>query len=140
MGLSLSGCTYNIYEQKDHPEMDMFTHLPRWLDFYKVQIGRDLKPEDHLFPFIGSNGLIDPTKGMKYEHFARMLKKFTMGANLTKNYTTHSFRCGGAQYRFVHAPFLHRWTLNHIHWWVGWAVGECVSIYVMMFQDLAYDD
>jgi hypothetical protein len=41
-------------------------------------------------------------------------------------FTTHCFRRGGAQYRFMFAPVGRRWTLARIRWWGGWALGEKV--------------
>lgn len=107
--------------------MDMYTHLPRWIHFYQSQIGRELQPDDYLFPYIAPNGVLDPKREMKHDMFARMMKQLTDGANLSKSYTTHSFRRGGAQYRFIYAPLQYRWTLNRVRWWGGWAVGESVS-------------
>ena len=119
--------TYNIYEQLDHPEMDAYTHLPWWITYYEAQIGRPLGPEDYLFPLIEANGIINLTQAMKYEHFLKMLKTFATSAGLKEQYTTHSFCHGGAQYRFMYAPFRCHWTLNCMRWWGGWAVGESVS-------------
>lgn len=42
-------------------------------------------------------------------------------------FSTHCFRRGGAQYRFMYAPNGHRWTIGRIRWWGGWAEREGVS-------------
>jgi hypothetical protein len=42
-------------------------------------------------------------------------------------FTTHCFRRGGAQYRFMYAPIGEHWSLARIRWWGGWAEGEHVS-------------
>lgn len=107
--------------------MDMYTHLQEWLEFYRSQTGRDFKPTDKLFPYIAPNGQLEPGKEMAYNHFAKIMKRWTEGAGLRKTYTTHSFRRGGAQYRFMFAPFHRRWTLHRVRWWGGWAIGESVS-------------
>jgi hypothetical protein len=41
-------------------------------------------------------------------------------------FTTHCFRRGGAQYRFMFAPLGQRWTLARVRWWGGWALREKV--------------
>ncbi|KAK1933962.1 hypothetical protein P3T76_011722 [Phytophthora citrophthora] len=39
-------------------------------------------------------------------------------------FTSHCFRSGGAQYRFVFAPEKHRWSVKLVKWWDGWASSE----------------
>ena len=56
-----------------------------------------------------------------------VIARFASAAGLTKAYTTHCFRWGGAQYQFMYAPIGKRWSLSKIRWWGGWAVGEHVS-------------
>ncbi|KAF5371482.1 hypothetical protein D9615_009624 [Tricholomella constricta] len=105
------GNIYEIYPQ-DIPEIDMYSHLPRWLKLYAALLGRELEPEDQLFPHISANGTIYPRQEMSYTTFSKLLTKFTTGANLVGWFTTHSFRRGGAQYRFVFAP--RKWSLNKV--------------------------
>jgi hypothetical protein len=38
--------------------------------------------------------------------------------------TTHCFRRGGAQYRFMFAPDPMRWSLKMVKWWGGWSLNE----------------
>ncbi|RDB18351.1 hypothetical protein Hypma_000596 [Hypsizygus marmoreus] len=129
-----SGNTYEIYEQ-DIPEIDMYSHLPRWLSFYELALGRKLRPEDKVFPFMAVNGIIDPSREMSYELFSKLLHKFTDAAGLEGWYTTHSFRRGGAQYRFIFAPLGFRWSLNRVRWWGGWAEGESVDTLMKYLMD-----
>ncbi|KAF5386085.1 hypothetical protein D9615_002449 [Tricholomella constricta] len=130
-----NSCRYKIYEQKDHQEMDMYTHLPQWLKLYESQIRRPLEPDDFLFPYIAPNGTIHPKRDMSYTSFAKTLAQFTKAAGLEKTYTTHSFRRGGAQYRFMFAPRHLRWTLNRVRWWGGWAIGENVDTLINYLVD-----
>ena len=104
----------------------MSTHLPRWKALLEVQIGRKLEADDFLFPYIAPNGLIHIKRPMSYSTLQALLTKFSQGAGLEKHYTTHCFRRGGAQYRFMFAPIGKRWSLSRIRWWGGWAVGEHV--------------
>ncbi|GLB44840.1 hypothetical protein LshimejAT787_1801770 [Lyophyllum shimeji] len=123
---SLENNRYNVYRQ-DVPAMDMYTHLLRWLDAYECFLGRPLLPDDYVFPFISPNGTIDSNREMSHDVIQRLLSEFVTGAGLPDVFTTHSFRRGGAQYRFIFAPFGKRWSLNIIRWWGGWAAGENVD-------------
>ncbi|KAF8969669.1 hypothetical protein BDZ97DRAFT_1902438 [Flammula alnicola] len=116
-------CMYDIYKQAI-PEMDMHTHLLRWKSFLENVVGRKLAPEDYLFPHIGINGIIRTDRQMSYDCLQALLTNFCEWSGTQKRYTTHSFRRGGAQYRFVFAPLGQRWSLNRIRWWGGWAIGE----------------
>ena len=120
-------CRYDIYKQ-DIAAMDMNTHLLRWKTFLESVLGRRLAPEDFLFPHIGINGVIRTTRQMSYDNLQALLTNFCGQSGTKKRYTTHSFRRGGAQYRFMYAPVGQRWSLNRIRWWGGWAVGEHVRL------------
>ncbi|THU92314.1 hypothetical protein K435DRAFT_862637 [Dendrothele bispora CBS 962.96] len=56
----------------------------------------------------------------------KKVNKFATDAGLpgAGRYTTHCFRCGGAQYRFMFAPIGQRWTLAMVRWWGGWSPNE----------------
>jgi len=116
---------YEIYKQ-DITAMDMFTHLRLWLDYLEGALGRKLELHEHIFPYISSNCQIHPNRVMSQDYIQSLITKFTHAAGLEKNYTTHCFRRGGAQYRFMFAPVGERWSLNVIRWWGGWAKGEHV--------------
>ena len=118
-------CLYDIYKQPMQ-EMDMYSHLLRWKAFLETIIGRKLGPDDYLFPHIGVNGVIRTDRQMSYDSLLAVLTDFCEWSGTQKRYTTHSFRRGGAQYRFMYAPIGQRWSLNRIRWWGGWAVGEHV--------------
>lgn len=42
-------------------------------------------------------------------------------------FTTHCFRRGGAQYRFMWAK--RKWSLKAVKWWGGWSSNENVRGY-----------
>lgn len=92
-----------------------------------VLLKRKLLPEEFIFPYISINATVDPTRSMSYDIVQKHVNDFAESAGLTKYYTTHSFRRGGAQYRFMYAPLGKRWSLARIRWWGGWAAGEHVS-------------
>ncbi|KAK7057802.1 hypothetical protein R3P38DRAFT_3546631 [Favolaschia claudopus] len=103
---------YNIYGQPDLPALDMYQYLLVWLPFYELCLGRKLQPDDYIFPYIATNGTIHPKREMTLQMCQDLITEFTVGAGLKKTYTTHSFRRGGAQYRFMFAPLGKRWSLN----------------------------
>jgi hypothetical protein len=87
-------------------------------------IGGKLQPDDYIFPYIASNGVIHPDREMTLQMCQNLITEFTEGAGLEKTYTTHSFRRGGAQYRFMFAPLGKRWSLSIVRWWGGWATAS----------------
>ena len=117
---------YGIYAQPTTPVIDMFDHLNKWITFMENNLlGRPLQPEDYMFPQISANGTVQP-KGIGHDFVQRWIKDFAEAAGLRGNYSTHCFRRGGAQHRFMRAPFGSRWSLAIIRWWGGWAEGERV--------------
>ncbi|KAJ7242308.1 hypothetical protein C8J57DRAFT_1244177 [Mycena rebaudengoi] len=126
---------YNIYEQSELPEIDMYTHLLLWLKFHAEHLDRDLEPTDYVFLYIAPNGVIHPKREMTLQNCQDLIDEFAKGAGLTKSYTTHSFRRGGAQYRFMFAPLGKRWSLAIIRWWGGWARGEKVDTLMRYLMD-----
>jgi hypothetical protein len=119
---------YNIYSQTDSPEIDMYKHFLHWLEFLESSLGRPLEGDEYIFPFVAPNGIIHPKKPMNNEHVQKYITDFAKKAGLTGQYTTHSPRRGGSQYRFMYAPIGKRWSLARIRWWGGWAIGEHVSL------------
>lgn len=122
-----TGNTYEIYAQPETPESDMHYHLLKWIAFLEERLGRALEPEDYIFPYFAPNGVPHPRREMTHDMIQGILNEFVAGAGLDKLYTTHCFRRGGAQYRFMYAPLGKRWSLSIIRWWGGWAIGEHVS-------------
>ncbi|KAJ7764215.1 hypothetical protein B0H16DRAFT_1718156 [Mycena metata] len=55
-------------------------------------------------------------------------------------FTTHCFRRGGAQYRFLWAD--RRWSLKVVKWWGGWSSNENVGTLMRyLLQELmAYEE
>ena len=117
---------YKIFKQETH-EIDMYTHMHAWRSLLERRLGRPLAEDDYIFPHIAANGIPHPDRTMSYQRARELINEFTAQAGLTNQYSTHCFRRGGAQYRFMYAPIGQRWTLNAIRWWGGWADGEKVS-------------
>jgi hypothetical protein len=118
---------YHIYSRADLLEIDMYKHFLLWLDFLESSLSRPLEGDKYIFPFVALNGVIHPKKPMNNELVQKYITDFAKKAGLTGQYTTHSLRRGGLQYRFMFAPIGKRWSLARIRWWGGWAIGEHVS-------------
>lgn len=106
----------------------MYNHLLDWLDFYEELLGRPLQPDDYIFPSIGNGGTVYPHRPVTKDIVQKKINQMAGDAGIAGagHFTTHCFRRGGAQYRFMYAPIGQRWTLARIRWWGGWAVGEHV--------------
>ncbi|KAJ7604103.1 hypothetical protein DFH06DRAFT_1255244 [Mycena polygramma] len=125
---------YDIYEQKDTPEICMYTHFMRWRAVYRQRLGREFEPTDYVFPYIAPNGIIHPKKPLSHDLVQDYINEFASGANIHKNFTTHCLRRGGSQYRFMFAALGKRWSLTIIRWWGGWAEGEQVVSFAFTTQ------
>ncbi|KAJ7873996.1 hypothetical protein B0H14DRAFT_3556286 [Mycena olivaceomarginata] len=117
----------NIYSQPDVPAVDMYKHLLIWLLFYELCLGQKLEPDNYIFPYIALNGTIHPKREMTLQLCQDLITEFTKNSGLHKSYTTHCFRRGGAQYRFMFAPLGKHWSLSIVRWWGRWATGEHVG-------------
>jgi len=125
------GHRYNIYPQPHLPSADLYEHMLNWLDFYELLLDRPLQPEDYLFPSISVKGTIEPHRPITSDMAQKIISNAATSAGLPNAalFTTHCFRRGGAQYRFMFAPIGEHWTLARIQWWGGWADGEHVCIH-----------
>ncbi|THU79784.1 hypothetical protein K435DRAFT_823833 [Dendrothele bispora CBS 962.96] len=126
----LNGHRYRIPSQPKIPAIDTKAHLEAWKGHYETHLlRRPLEPEDYIFPSILTNRKSD------HIHFStpvladstkKKVNEFAAAAGLpgAGRYTTHCFRRGGAQYRFMYAPVGERWTLAMVRWWGGWSPNE----------------
>lgn len=124
---------YEIYPQPELPVADLDSHMHNWILYLEHAYGRALLPTDYIFPSIGNNGIIQQQSSMSHDTIQKWIDEFVKGARIESSearLTTHCFRRGGAQYRFMYAPVGRRWTLATIRWWGGWAEGEHVGISV----------
>ncbi|KAJ7496322.1 hypothetical protein B0H11DRAFT_1715957 [Mycena galericulata] len=119
---------YKICSQPDLPACDPYYWLPLWRKYLQEIIyRRPLQPDDYIFPAIGANGVVQVGEHVSHDDVQKWIKEFTAGAQLLQangTFSTHCFRHGGAQYRFMFAPVGRRWTLRQVRWWGGWAEGE----------------
>jgi integrase len=105
--------------------------MKQWVEYLEEHVyHRSLEPDDYIFPSLGSNGTTHPDEHIKHEAVQEMIKRYAdlAGIVLGKgNFTTHCYRRGGAQHRFMYAPVGKRWSLAKVRWWGGWAEGEQVT-------------
>ncbi|KAJ7028164.1 hypothetical protein C8F04DRAFT_1044291 [Mycena alexandri] len=126
---------YDIYDQKDTPEICMRTHFMCWRKIYRQRLGREFEPDDYAFPYIAPNGIIHPKRPMSHDLVQEHINEFARGAGIDKIFTTHCLRRGGSQYRFMFAAIGKRWSLTIIRWWGGWAEGEQVDTLMRYLMD-----
>lgn len=108
------------------------THLSIWMEFCEEHIlRRQYEPNDYTFPTINANGVTFQSKQpITPEAVQKRIDNFTVAAGVPGAFTTHCFRRGGAQYRFMFAPIGECWTLACIQWWGGWAPNEKVILHL----------
>lgn len=90
---------------------------------------------------MGSNGVVYPLEHISHDTVQNWLDEFTTQAGICHSrgsFSTHCFRRGGAQYRFMHAPVGERWALHVVRYWGGWAEGEHVSNIFVPLSHHAY--
>lgn len=116
--------------------MDAYRWLNEWLAYLPFVYGRPLEPDDHIFPAItvgkgGKTFVVDPSRPMSHDTWQTLLTDYTSKAGIGKHFSTHGFRRGGAQYRFLFAPPGRKWPLHVVSWWGGWALGEYVRLFAI---------
>jgi hypothetical protein len=118
------------------PACDAFRWLTLWIRYLEtVHYGRPLDLEDYIFPAMGANGIVQPREHISHDTVQSWINEATTGADICQasgggSFSTHCFRQGSAQYRFMYAPVGERWSLAVVQWWGGWAEGEHVCLTV----------
>ncbi|KAJ7903886.1 hypothetical protein B0H13DRAFT_2335089 [Mycena leptocephala] len=110
---------YDIYEQKDTPEICMYTHFMRWRVVYRQRLGRDFEPD--AFPYIAPNGVIHPKKPLSHDLVQEYINEFASGVDHSTGLCLPQFG--------------KRWSLTIIRWWGGWAEGEQVDTLMRYLMD-----
>ncbi|KAI0060282.1 hypothetical protein BV25DRAFT_1917898 [Artomyces pyxidatus] len=104
------------------PELDTYAHMRHWVQHLEAEMGRKLQDGDFIFPAIASTGKLKIGEYMPYSSIDKMLTDIGIASQAMRGrrkFTTHSFRRGGAQYRFMWAP--KKWALTAVKWWGGWS-------------------
>ena len=127
------GNHYKLFAQPELPACDAFRWLTLWIQFLEsVHYGHPLNPDDYIFPAMGANGVVQPQEHVSHDTVQNWINEATTGVEIRQasggSFSTHCFRRGGAQYRFMYAPVGKRWSLAVVRWWGGWAEGENVRM------------
>ncbi|PCH33911.1 hypothetical protein WOLCODRAFT_160449 [Wolfiporia cocos MD-104 SS10] len=86
----------NLYPQTKTAEIDMYTHLRRWIQFLEtVLLRRPLRPEEFIFPAISVNSTVQTHKCTNHETIQKYLDEFAAAAGVGKEYSMHCFQSGG---------------------------------------------
>ncbi|KAG1885796.1 hypothetical protein F4604DRAFT_1573111 [Suillus subluteus] len=120
---------YKVYPQPDMPGCDCFFWMLLWLALLeRIHYNGELEPNDFIFPAIGSNGIVHRGEHISHDAMQAWIDKATTGAGIPRgggdSFTTHTYRRGGAQWRWMFAPVGERWTLARVRWWGSWAENE----------------
>ncbi|KAF9037850.1 hypothetical protein BDZ89DRAFT_1157278 [Hymenopellis radicata] len=135
---SLESNTYEIHQcasSNEHAALDAYQAMTLWIRLYEFWIGRPLLPDELVFPVISVNGVIHTQEQLSQNAIQALITKFASAAGLTRNFTTHSLRRGGAQFRFMWDKVGRRWSLRKVRWWGGWAEGESVDTLMKYLLD-----
>ncbi|OAQ22781.1 hypothetical protein K457DRAFT_84257 [Linnemannia elongata AG-77] len=88
--------------------------------------GRQLQPDDFVFPTLDAKGLIKYQEALSQPRIQGWLDQLTNRSGLlvrrNGRFTTHCFRRGGAQFRFMFAKEM--WSLKAAKWWGGLVRGR----------------
>lgn len=116
---------YQIHPQPDYEAICCYTKLKAWLQWME-RSGRRLHPEDYVFPALDAQGRIKFQEALSQTRVQGWLDRLTNQTGLLARrngrFTTHCFRRGGAQFRFMFAK--EKWSLKAVKWWGGWSEGE----------------
>lgn len=100
-----------------------------WMNWVKyVHLGEAMRAEEFLFPVVGRTTVIlQLGEPLSHDQVQKSLDAAVKGAKIEEKFSTHCFRRGSAQYRFMSSPLGERWSLHCVQFWGGWAEGEQVS-------------
>jgi len=114
----------------EHPEIDCYSHMTRWLSHLQDLVPRSLEDDDYVFPAIASTGLLKFGEHTTRSGFETLMDSIIEPSGVMNGrngkFTTHCFRRGGAQYRFMWAN--RKWSLKAVKWGGGWSSNENVRI------------
>lgn len=116
---------YEIHPQPKEPYICCYSKLTAWVKWLERH-ARPLQPDDYVFPCMDLKGRAKIKEPFSHSRIQSILDDFTKEAGLLANrngrFSTHCFRRGGAQHRFMFAE--EKWSLKAVKWWGGWSEGE----------------
>jgi integrase len=165
----LASRTYSLHHlPKEEHAAEALTHVDRWFVFASSQLHHKWCQDDFAFPSLmkiprGSTKrkrfrtsdsdssafakvAVKWGSAMSDNNFTQILNIVADAAGISRNllgdevwFTSHCFRRGGAQYRFMFAPEKRRWSLKLVKWWAGWAQNEQAETVVRYLLDDVLD-
>jgi hypothetical protein len=120
------------------PHIDCYTHMHNWLAHLQKQIPRPLEDDDYIFPGISPTGQLKFGEGpISRTAFETLMEDIVEDSGVLEGrngkFTTHCFRRGGCQYRFMWAPV--KWSLKAVKWWGGWSSNDNVGTIMRYLLD-----
>ncbi|EGZ18815.1 hypothetical protein PHYSODRAFT_502632, partial [Phytophthora sojae] len=139
---------------KEERAAEALTYLERWFAYARTKLHHSWCDSDCAFPSLTkiprgcskkrkpgatastkttsfANVCVKWGSPMSDTNFTQVLNIVAEAAGISRNllgdeiwFTSHCFRRGGAQYRFMFAPEKRRWSLKLVKWWAGWAPSE----------------
>jgi hypothetical protein len=104
--------------------------MSAWLSYLQVLLQRPLEGEDYIFPAFASTGFLKFGEHASRSGIELLLDAVVQNSGVMQGrdgkFTTHCFRRGGAQYRFMWAN--RKWSLKAVKWWGGWSSSEHVRL------------
>ncbi|KAJ7778003.1 hypothetical protein DFH07DRAFT_766219 [Mycena maculata] len=135
---------YMVQIDLAHPEIDCYTHFDAWKKHMEGLLGRPLRGTDFVFPAIASTGQLKIGECTSRSGFESLLDDVVERSGVMKGrngkFTTHCFRRGGAQYRFLWAE--RKWSLKAVKRWGGWSSNENVGTLMryLLHELMAYEE
>ncbi|KAF9112757.1 hypothetical protein BGX27_002843 [Mortierella sp. AM989] len=122
-----------VFRKTNQADVSKVNDWLQWLE----KNARTLRHDDFLFPGLATDGRVKLKDAFSHTRIQSLLDQFTSDAGLLENkngrYTTHCFRRGGAQHRFMFAK--EKWSLKAVKWWGGWSEGEAVGTIMRYLLD-----
>lgn len=124
------GQRYMIPPDPENSHINCHYDMGVWIHHLEAQLGRALLPDDYIFPAIASTRRLKFGEPISRSAFENLMDEIVDGSGVLigRNviFSTHCFRRGGAQYRFMWAK--HKWSLKAVKWrGGGWSSSENVS-------------
>ncbi|KAJ7227574.1 hypothetical protein C8J57DRAFT_1535024 [Mycena rebaudengoi] len=132
---------FQIPRDVNHPEIDCYTHISTWKAHLVSILKRPLTGDDFVFPAIASTGQLKFGEATSRTGFETLLDEIVEKSNImlgrNGKFTTHCFRRGGAQYRFMWAD--RKWSLKAVGTIMRYLLDELMA-YEEGFSDIMMDD
>ncbi|KAF9207016.1 hypothetical protein BGZ49_001352 [Haplosporangium sp. Z 27] len=120
---------YQIHPTPEEPHACCYTKLMAWLRWLE-KTAHPLRQDDYVFPGLATDGRVKLKEPFSHTRIQALLDQFTTEAILLENknknsrYTSHCFRRGGVQHRFMLAK--EKWSLKSLTKEVG-LIGATLS-------------